>query len=364
MRGFLATFRMGSKYLWTSPVSVVILTVFPILLILVLGNALSGYIEPETSLDPAPVAVAAAPDSALGAFLQSGEIARFFELTFTNEAQAQALLENGEACAAVLERGGEITVLRLPAGGGLGSLPTEVTLSVIDSYKSIGAAATMAAVRGSEFTGLPEVSVKDVPLGGRVPGAMDYYAVTMLVMILLYTGMNGMDLFGKSLLGDTGARVRLSPVSGPALVGGLLAASTVTSFLQGMVTFVFSGVVYGVYWGQRVPLVLLTLFAVVLFSQALCIFLVLLLRRYGPVMGAAQALFFVMTFVSKGYSKISFGAAEKVFAYAPNALAHTVIFGAVYGGNEAKMMFNLALLFAMGAVLFILAFLLGRRRLA
>ena len=364
MRGFFATFRMGSKYLWTSPVSVVILTVFPILLILVLGNALSGYIEPETSLDPAPVAVAADQNSALGMFLQSEDIARFFDLQFIDEAQAQALLENGEVCAAVLERGGEIEVLRLPAGGGLGSLPTEVTLSIVDSFRSIGAAATIAAMRGEAFAGLPEASVKAVPLGGRVPGAMDYYAVTMLVMILLYTGMNGMDLFGKSLLGDTGSRVRLSPISGPALVGGLLAASTVTSFLQGMVTFIFSGVVYGVYWGERIPLVLLTLFAVVLFSQALCIFLVLLLRRYGPVMGAAQALFFVMTFVSKGYTKISFGSAEKIFAYAPNALAHTVIFGAVYGGNEAKMMFSLALLFATGAVLFVLAFILGRRRLA
>jgi len=362
MRVFLATFRMGFKYLWTSPVSVTILTVFPIVLIFVLGNALSAHIVPETSLDPAPVAVVADPDGPLGSFLQSEEITRFFELEFTDQAQAQALVESGEACAAVMEHEDDISVLRLP--GGADSLSTEITLSIIDSYKSIGAAAAIAAMRGGESTGLPAVSVKNVPLGKRIPGAMDYYAVTMLVMILLYTGMNGMDLFGKSLLGDTGSRVHLAPVSGPALVGGLLAASTVTSFLQGMVTFVFSGVVYGVYWGERIPLVLLTLFAVVLFSQALCIFLVLLLRRYGPVMGAAQALFFVMTFVSKGYSKVPFGPAEKVFAYAPNALAHTVIFGAVYGGNEQKMMFNLALLFALGAVLFVLAFILGRRRLA
>jgi hypothetical protein len=364
MRGFLATFRMGCKYLWTNPVSVVVLTTFPILLILVLGSALRGYIAPETSLDPAPVAVAADPGGPLGAFLQSGEIARFLAPEFTDETQARALLESGDACAAVLERGGEITVLRLPGGGGLDSLLTEVALSSVGSYKSSGAAAAAAAMRGGEFPGLPEAPVQDMALGGRVPDAMDYYAVTMLVTILLYTGMNGMDLFGKSLLGDTGSRVRLAPVSGSALAGGLLAASTVTSYLQGMVTFIFSGLVYGVHWGERIPLVLLALLAVVLFAQALCILLVALLRRYGPVMGMAQALFFVMTFVSKGYSKMNFGAAEKAFAYVPNALAHTVIFGAVYGGNEGKMMLSLALLFGMGAVLFVLAFLLGRRRLA
>ena len=362
MRGFIATFRMGFKYLWTSPVSVAVLTVFPIVLILVLGNALSAHIVPETSLDPAPVAVVADPDGPLGTFLQSEEIARFFDLRFVDEEQARALVESVEVWAAVIEHEGDVTVLRLP--GGVNSLPTEITLSIIDSYQSIGAAAAVAAMRGGEFTGLPEVSIKDVPLGKRIPGAMDYYAVTMLVMILLYTGMNGMDLFGKSLLGDTGSRVRLAPISGTALTAGLLAASTVTSFLQGMVTFIFSGLVYGVYWGERVPLVLLTLFAVVLFSQALCILLVVTLRRYGPVMGAAQALFFVMTFVSKGYSKVSFGPAEKIFSYAPNALAHTVIFGAVYGGNESKMMLSLALLFALGGVLFVLAFIFGRRRLA
>ena len=209
-----------------------------------------------------------------------------------------------------------------------------------------------------------DIEVRDVPLGKRVPGAMDYYAVTMLVMILLYTGMNGQELFNKGLLDETGGRLRLTPISKQALIGGLLAASTLTSFLQGMVIFTFTGVVYGVYWGERIPLVLLTLFAVVLFSQSLCIFLIMLFRNQGAAVGVSQALFWTLTFVSKGYAKLSFGAADKIFAYTPNAMAHTVIFGAVYGGSENKMALFLALLFGLGVLLFILAFLLGRRRLA
>jgi hypothetical protein len=70
-----------------------------------------------------------------------------------------------------------------------------------------------------------------------------------------------------------------------------------------------------------------------------------------------------MTFVSQGYFKMSFGAADKVFQFAPNSLAHTVIFGAAYGGNEAKMTFFLQLLFVYSAVLLGSAFLLGKRRL-
>jgi hypothetical protein len=173
-----------------------------------------------------------------------------------------------------------------------------------------------------------------------------------------------MELFNKCLLSETGRRIRLAPVRGPALVGGLLAASAVTSYLQGMVTFVISGAVYGVYWGERIPLVMAALFAVVFMSQALCIALIMLFRHQGAAAGASQAIFFILTFISNGYYKFDFGGASGIFAYSPNAMAQTVIFGAIYGGNEAKMAMCLALLFMLGAALYAVAFMLGRRRLA
>ena len=362
MTAFLATFRTGFKYLWRNPVTNAILILFPIVIILILGNALSAYISPETDLDPAPVAVAADPDGQLGMFLQNDEISRFLDITFTGRAQAETLAADERAVAAIIEDGNDVSVIRASNG----SLYTQLTLSIIDSYKQIGAAAATAAMSGKDVYGLlgVDIEVKDVPLGKRIPNAIDYYAVTMLVMILMFTGINGIDLFGKGLLSDTGNRTRVAPISNPALLGGLLAASTATSFLQGMVTFIFTGAVYGVYWGERIPLVLLTLFAVVLFSQSLCIFLLMAFRNQGAVSGFAQALIWTMTFVSKGYARVSFGPMDRVFQYAPNAMAHTILFGAIFGGNDVKMMLLLAILFSLGVVFFIIAFLFGRRRLA
>ena len=362
MTAFLATFWTGFKYLWRNPVTNAILIAFPIIIILILGSALSSYFSPDTDLDPAPVAVAADPDGQLGTFLRNEEISRFFELEFTDRARAEQLAADEKVVAAIIENGNDVSVVRASNG----SLYTQLTLSIIDSYKQIGSAATIAAMSGKDVYGLLniDVEVMDVPLGKRVPGAIDYYAVTMLVMILMFTGLNGLDLFDKGLLSDAGNRARVAPITKPALVGGLLAASTVTSFLQGMVTFAFTGLVYGVYWGERIPLVLLTLFAVVLLSQSLCIFMLMAFRNRNMVNGVAQALIWTMTFVSKGYAKVDFGPMEKVFQYAPNSMAHTVIFGAIFGGNEAKMMLLLAILFGLGLILFILAFLSGRRHLA
>ncbi|MDR1669664.1 MAG: ABC transporter permease [Oscillospiraceae bacterium] len=358
MNAFFATFKVGFKFLWKSPVSVAILIAFPIMLIFILGSALSGYISADIELDPVPVAVAAEEGGAFRSFLQNPDIAPFFDLTYTSRAEAAALSEKGDVVCAVVEReDGSLEVLSPPGSG----FSARIALSVFDSYQRVGAA---FAIRGPEGGDIPGFSVEDMPLGKRVPNATDYYAVTMLVMILLYTGTNGTELFHKGMLSDTGSRAQTAPVTKPVLIGGLLAASTVTSFLQGMVTFVFTGVVYGVYWGERIPLVLLTLFAVVLFSQAFCIFLLLLFRSPGAVNGTVQAIFWVMTFVSGGYTKVSFGAADAVFQYVPNAMAHTVIFGSIYGGNEAKMGLYLAILFGLGLVFYIASFLLGRRRLA
>ncbi len=359
MRGFAATFLTGFKFLWRNPVTVFILVAFPILIILILGNALSAYLSADIELDPSPVAVAADPDGALAAFIQSDEIAPFIDPTFTDRAEAETLIKDGDVVCAIVEENGEPEVIAPRAL----DFDARIVLSIVDSYKKIGSAAMVAAMRGQN-PAIPEITVRDMPLGKRAPSATDYYAVTMLVMILLFTGLNGSELFRKGLLSDTGSRTRLAPVSKPAVIGGLLAASTATSYLQGMVTFVFAGTVYGVYWGENIPLVMLTLLAVVLFSQSLCIFFIMLFKNGGAVNGVCQALFWVMTFVSKGYAKLTFGPADEVFQYTPNAMAHTVIFGSVYGGNEDKFAPYILILFGVGIIFFVLAFLIGRRRLA
>ena len=367
MRDFVTVFKNGFKYLWRDPTAVVILTIFPIVMIFVLGNALGEYISPDYDFDGEKLGIAAVtePGSRLAQFLQSGDISKYFDVIFTDEENARELLENDNVEIIVSEKTGEISVTRPTVG----NVNLSIAMSVIDSYAQINSAMEFSAASGSDNIGEllrlveADISVRESPLGSRVPNATDYYAVTMLVMILMFAGMNGMELFKKGLFSDTGARTLVTPVSKPALVGGLLAASTLTSYLQGMVTFLFSLAVYNVYWGERIPLVLLTLLGVTLFSQSFAIFAILLCKNSGAAMGLTQGGVWVMTFVAGGYSKIDFGQLNDIFQFSPNSLAHTVIFGAAFGGNETKMITDLALLFAYGAVLFALAFLFGKRRL-
>jgi len=333
-------------------------------LILVLGTALAGFISPQYDFEPLPISASVEAGGNLEAFLQSDEISRFLDVAFTTQEDAEELLKSDKAFIAVIEQGGDVKVIKPQAGG----FNTLIPLSIIDSYMQIGAAMTIAVINGgdtAELSGLTEagISVTVAPLGNRVQSATDYYAVTMLVMIMLFAGLNGLELFKKNMFSDTGARVLIAPVSKPALIGGLIASATVTSYLQSMVTFLFCTFVYGVYWGENIPLVLLTLFGMTLFSQAFAIFLLLLCKSPNAAIGVMQGLIWVMTFVAGGYVKMDFGAAQNLFRFSPNSLAHTVIFGSAFGGNESRMMFDLSLIFIYTAVLFILAFILGKRRL-
>ncbi|MCL2378432.1 MAG: ABC transporter permease [Defluviitaleaceae bacterium] len=362
---FFSTFTMGFKYLWKDPITVTILICFPIVIILLLGTALENVFSTEVNLDPAPIAVVAEPHSPLGIFLLNEEVSRFFEPEFTDLERARDLVATGNASAAFVEQslGRPVKVLLPPHT----DIMAQIALTVIDSYQQIGAAGTIAIMSGRDITGLAvwDVEVTPQPLGTRTPGAMDYYAVTMLIMIILFGGLGGMELFHKGLFSETGDRMRLSPINKSSLVGGLMTASAVTGFSKGMIVFVFTIVVYNVYWGSRIPLVIVTLLGVVLFSQALCVLLFIITGKKNAVVAISQTLFFITTFISGGYMPINFdGIIGRATQFMPNALAHTVIFGAIYGGDEAFMATSLAVLFASGIIMMLLSFLLGRRRLA
>lgn len=342
--------------------SVIMLTLFPILLILVLGNALSSMMSNDDVITRVKAAyVSQSEHSDLYEFMISDEISPYVDIAPCSIDQAKEMLDAEEVSVIISEHDGEVNVTQRSEHG----RSSTIVLSIVESYRQIHAAAEIAAKDGrNPMPSLDaQIQVQNTATGGRTYSALDYYAITMLVMILLYTGMNGMSLFQKNMLGQFGQRLQGAPLSRGTVVCATMAASTVTSFLQGMVTFIFSATVYGVDWGSRIPLVLLTLFAVTLFSQALCVFLLLVFKSDGACTGIVQAMFWIFTFVSKGYTNIDFGSAEKIFQFAPNAMAHTVIFGAIYGGDESFMMLSLCLLFAVSIVLSLGAFLLGRRRL-
>ena len=370
MRNFSAVFSKSFKQLWKDKIGVGMLIIFPIAIIFVLGSALGGLVEGNQDLDGERFQLAAIVDenSPFAQFLHSEEISSFIETTAVdNEEQALNLLEEREVHLIAMEYNGEISVI-LPQATGPNQLPP---LALIDSYNQVGAAMTIAMAQGSNLEELTtilnaNIEISRSPLGNRTPGSMDFFAVTMLVMIMLFAGLNGAELFNKSMLTETGRRMLIAPISKSALMSGLVAAATAVSFLQGLIVVLFTRFVYNVHWGDNWAIVLLTLFALVLFSNALAILLLIIFKKMPAVNAVLQTLIFIMTFLAGGFGpSLAFGEnIARILRFVPNNLAQTILFTNAFGGNEQTMLVNLTVLLGTGLTLLVAAFITGRKRLA
>jgi len=370
MQSFLAVFTKSFKQLWKDKIMVGVMVIFPLVLIFVLGNALGGFIEGNHDFDGErlQIAVVADENSPFVEFLKSDEISHFIEANLVeNKDCALYLLEEHEIFLIAAEINGEISIT-IPQTANINGL---IALSIIDSYNQIGSAMTIAMLEGGNFEELTtileaNIAITQAPLGIRTPSGIDFFAVTMLVMIMLFAGFNGVELFNKAMLSHTGSRMMITPVSKPILITGLITAATVVSFVQGFITMAFTHFAYGVFWGDNWGIALLTLLGVVLFSNAFAILLLVSLKNVSSANAAFQVLIFVMTFMAGGFgAPVNFGESfERAIRFIPSNLAQTVLFTNAFGGNEQTMFTNLAILFGIGITLLAAAFIVGRRRLA
>ncbi|HOL17899.1 MAG TPA: ABC transporter permease, partial [Bacillota bacterium] len=195
-------------------------------------------------------------------------------------------------------------------------------------------------------------AIEDRPLAasGIMPGAIDYYAVTMLVMIIMYGSLYACFGMKESYLDAVGKRIKGSPIRGTEHYVGLVLANVVTVFLQALVVIAFTRYAYGVNWGENLPLILLITFTLVLLSIGLGTMIAMVTRSEMLAGGILNGLIPVITFMAGGYYRFSIPG--KIFSalqhLSPNYLAQTAIFNTIYGGAAAH---TGALLGAMGAII-------------
>ncbi|NBI30703.1 ABC transporter permease [Chengkuizengella marina] len=130
--------------------------------------------------------------------------------------------------------------------------------------------------------------------------AIQYYAVTMLVMFLLFSGMAAAISLAEEKEAFTLLRLNSIPLHSNTIIIGKLLGVGIFSLIQAMVIISFSTFVYGVDWGDDY----ITLFGVIILtivsSTSIGVILTSLLQSSKSIIAIYQALIFVMTFLSGG----------------------------------------------------------------
>lgn len=358
-------------------VSIGQMLVLPIVLILILGLALNPVFQPKTigatkvgylNEDRGPIG------SLVDDFLARPEVQELLAVRAVDSlAAGHELLRTGEISALIhvdasysrLVMAGERAEIQVIGHPGR-SLEVTMVETVLESFVCGGnAVQAMVAMGVSQPRYAPAVgSIQEHPISARglMPNAMGYYAVTMLVMIMMYGSLYSAYTLKRSYLAAIGRRIKASPISPSEQYIGVIAANVVTVFTQALIIIAFTRLAYGVSWGDNLPLVLLIVFVMAVLSAGLGAMAVMAAREESRAHSFLNVIIVVFTFIAGGYIKISLpGALAHLQYLSPNYLAQTALFNTIYHGSSRQTVLMLAGMVVIIIATFTVAMLVERR---
>ncbi|GMX62334.1 linearmycin resistance permease LnrM [Paenibacillus elgii] len=373
----------GYELLRLSRNKVVMLVLFllPLILILILGAALSKEFKAEdVKIKPVKVAVVNQDPSRwsepLKAYLDNArtkEILQPQELSSRDEA-VRALQEGRAEYGLIVPEGfGEALLQGKPASWELiagkdrgQNLIAETALESYLAYANsmqaaaltLGPEAVMTQLAdASVYAGISESFVTTGRLGneGKEYTALQYYAVSMLVMFMLYAGMTASISLINEREGHTLFRLGSMPVTMNQIIFGKMLGNSLLTLTQAGVVIGVTHYAYGVDWGNRPVILLAVCLAVTLASMALSMLSSLYCRNIKSVTMAFQIVIMLMTFLSGGFDP-QLGALERIGQLTVSHWAMQSILQMMLDGKPQLVLHHVTVLAAIAAALAAVAF--------
>ncbi|WP_433944998.1 ABC transporter permease [Paenibacillus sp. SN-8-1] len=252
---------------------------FPIVLMLILGLALTNAFVSTVSLGEMKVLV---KDSSHG-----GPLAEAFS-TFTKELKKSDIhfetLKKGVNGMEEIKQNQYDGYMELTDSGISlysnnqsaieGNVIEGMLKAFTDKYNAVSAVAKVDPAKINQLY-VPGASasgsyIKETSVAAdRQPGSMDYYAVAMSVMVGLWGAMSAGRLIRSEIVQGTAPRLVASPVRRGQLFAGKVLGSIVQNFLCVLVVVLFSKFAFGAYWGEHLGIALLILLSEVIMSVSL-----------------------------------------------------------------------------------------------
>jgi len=358
----------------------------PLVLIFLLGSALSGTVglKETNSVDPVRVGIVNTSGSGadnseiFAAFINTPELKDVIipELAKGRQEVESGLRTGKYGYGVIVPSGFDAGV---QSGGGsklefiLGKdhLDNMIAATVFDNFLSnLNYKQTAALTLGPEVltaVAAPAGNAQSsVALGrlndqGATYTASQYYAASMLLMFLLYSGLTlCTSLFGEKE-NHTLFRINSMPVKGSQLFLGKILGLGLVTLLQGAVIILFTDWIYGVDWGNRPGLLILICLLMALASMTLSIVIVLFSKSAGSARNVITALTVVMTFISGGMNPLPDSWVNTVGAFTINHWAMRAIIRIILHSELPEIMPNLLMLSGICFMLLLAAFISYRK---
>ena len=355
---------------WRDKQSLIFMILLPIFLVLILGNALKNNEDfSARTLDKVNVLYVNNSDDQGGANFES-----FINLKELNEIikptkvdtieEGKALIENRKYDALVIydeKIDGKLQVV----GSDYNQLGVSIVKSIIDTYSSqANSFEALAKIKARDFSyeKYSNLNEETITVSGKKPSAIDYYAVTMMVMIVMYGSIYSNFAIDKSYYSTVGNKIKSAPVKmGDIFIGeGIGVVSTI--MLQVIVLLLVSNLAFGVNFGSSIPIILFIAFSLAVASTILGIVACMATKNGMIGLALLNIVVPILTFVSGGFVVVNFtGIMRTLSRLTPNYLASNAIFKSIYGGASSEVYLSILGIWIISVVLLIVAQIIGRR---
>lgn len=380
-------FLTSMKRKVTNPIIFVNYILLPLLLIVILGNALSSVFQ---SSEDAAVPVSMTKVRTVVVNEDTGEIGKDIVQFLTNEENAGmfevTMQTDASTAKKSLEKGDYDQYIYLPKDLTSGFKDkkesyvtiygedsniekvgiTELTLSAFgDGYLAmdISSSNNQAVPYTHVYDNLLKAgktnSVESSASSSDPISALSYYGVTMLILILLYGLANTMNFIQEEYSEALGDRYLISPVSKTSLIMGQLLTGCTISIIQGLVIVLCAKLFFDVSYGANILVVLFVIVAGAIFFNALGLILGVIGRSFKQLDGIVTLLIPIMTFIGGGFVKLDFGALSNISI---NEVFQRPLFNYMQQGVIDLMPLYSTLVLAVGFV-FISVFALTRKEI-
>ncbi|RUS47018.1 ABC transporter permease [Cohnella sp. AR92] len=351
-------------------IAILALIAFPIAITIILGADEGGF-KPRV-VEQVPVGYLNEDGGALGAafdkLMTSDATGKTFEVRKVEDAdQGEEMVRSGELDGFVHVPADASNRLNLGDsvrleyyGKGKGDSFQPMVESFIRSY-NLNATLLRLGDKSPDSGDSGELVREDqVETEGKIPRAIDYYAISFLLQAILYGGLLGMFAITKNNGNHSHSRLLAAPVRGSQVMLGKWIGSTGMLFLIAVIIFVTTKYGYEANWDARIGLILTVLLLFCAVSAALGMIIAYLTRS---TMVASLVLVIVTTFfsvVAGGYSPMESKVMETISKFAPSSYAQNALFADIY--DKGDLSSNLLGLLAYSFIVVFLAFLMGRRK--
>lgn len=351
--------------------SIMMMVLLPILLMAILGAALSGVFDSSISLDEIKVLYTneGSQDSVkmFNTFMEEGKKLKMdFTRADSIDEGTASVKDVKYACYVRVKDNGEILLYKNERHGFNAEMVESVLTIFVHRYNVM-----------SQIAKVNPISMKAIASGGeknlvklssvnakRQPRSIDYYSVTMLTLIIMYAANIGAWSVKGEKTEKTGSRLLAAPVKKYEILIAKILGSITATAIQIIVVILVSKYILKGYWGSNMSPILLIILTQIIMTVAIGAGIAFMVKSETSMSSIISTTIPFIVFLGGGYvplDQFKSNILMQIAKISPLKWTNDAIFQIIYNNNFSMMGEAIVINLGIAALFIIISSILFKR---